>query len=173
MALAAGALIVASACSREPDVFMPPVQRQPILSDQAPMQAKRWVRMSDGEADAYIVSDIAKGDQSAWRWTGKRPTMRFYLTGTAGWKFSADFSIAEATFKDTGPVTLQFLANGQVVDTQRYDKPGNYKIEKAVPPSLLKANADNDVAIEIDKVWLSPSDGAKLGVLLTSLGFTR
>lgn len=160
-------------CNKEPDVFMPPVQRQPFLSDQAPKQAKRLVRMGEEEADAYIMSDLPKGEKGPWRWTGKRPTVRIYVTNTSGFKFFSEFSIADATFKDTGPVTLQFFVNGKLVETRKFEKPGAYTLEKELADDLLKPNADNDLAIEIDKVWVAPDDGAKLGFLLTSLGLTR
>ena len=167
------ALALLAGCNKEPDIFMPPVQRQPFLSDQAPKQAKRLIRMSDAEADAYIVSDIPKGEKGPWRWTGKRPTIRLYLTNTDGFKLSCEFSIAEATFKDTGPVTLQFLINGKLVETKRIEKPGQYTVEKEVSHEVLKPNGDNEFTVEIDKVWVAPDDGAKLGFLLTSLGLTR
>lgn len=166
-------VLLLGACSKEPDVFMPPVQRQPFLSDQAPKQAKRLVRMSELEADAYIVSDIPTGDNGSWRWTGKRPTVRVYLANAAGWRLTSEFSLADATMKDTGPVTLQFFVNGKPVGSQRYEKAGAYTFETPVPGELLKPSSDNDVSIEIDKMWVAPEDGAKLGFLLTSLGFTR
>jgi hypothetical protein len=35
---------------------------------------------------------------------------------------------------------------------------------------MLKAEAENTIGAAIDKVWVSPDDGAHLGVILSSIG---
>jgi hypothetical protein len=132
----------------------------------------RYIAMNDPRAGAYLlrdISNIVEGD--GWRWAGQRPMMRFYLETTGNLKFSLDFSIAEATFKDTGPMALTYLINGRPFDKARYVQAGVQHYEKPVPDSLLRAGQENLVEIEPDKVWTSKDDGAKLSIFLIRAGF--
>jgi hypothetical protein len=167
------AALLLTACVRQPETYAPPMQRQPVLDGQAVRAPKRVVSMDDPEADAYIVSGLPKGERGQWRWAGKRPTVRLYVTGTAGLSFVADLSIADATFKDTGPVTLTYFVNGAPLTSTRFDRPGRQAIQHPIPPALLKPNGDNELAIEIDKVWIAPEDKAPLGFILASVGLSR
>ena len=83
-----------------------------------------------------------------------------------------DFSIVENTFRKTGPVTLSFFVNGKLLDKARYDKPGQFRFEKPVDPSMLQAESINLVAIEPDRLWVSKADGTTLGFILIAAGFT-
>ncbi len=165
--------LVSTGCVTMPEVYAPPVQRKPSLSDEAPKTSKYLLRMIEPETDAYIVQDIPRNEKGPWRWAGPKPTVRIYLTSTADLRAFVDYSVAEATFKDTGPVNFKFWVNGQLLGEARQDKPGAYTFEKPVPFQMLKPNYDNDLAVEVDKPWTAPGDGAKLGFILTSMGFVR
>jgi hypothetical protein len=160
-----------SACGRSPDTYAPPIQRQPLLGADAHIGAS--IAMDDPMADAYIVRDISKTTEGSWRWTYQHPELRFYLKQTSGAKLAVDFGVPEATFKDTGPVTITFRVNGHVLDKVLCDKPGNRHFEKAVPSAFLRAREDNFVAMEADKKWVSKDDGAVLSFLLTRAGFVQ
>lgn len=129
--------------------------------------------MVEPETDAYIVQDIPRGVSGPWRWAGVRPIVRIYLTSIADSKLFVEYSVADATFKTTGPVHFKFFVNEKLVGEAHHDQPGAYTFEKLIPPQMLKANAENDLAVEVDKPWTSPEDGAKLGFILTSIGFAR
>lgn len=169
-------LVVCAACTPMPEAYAPPVQRQPALAGEAPKAAKRLLQMGDAETDAYIVQDIPKGANGPWRWAGKKPTVRIFLSNTAASDpntvVMVEYSVAEATFKDTGPVGFQFFLNGQKIGEQRQTQPGAYTFSANAPPGLLKAG-ENDLAVEVDKPWKSPSDGAELGFILTAIGFVQ
>jgi hypothetical protein len=127
--------------------------------------------MNDPNAQKHLLRDINRTlEDSLYRWTHRRPEMQFWLDGTRRIKFAMDFAFAEATMKVTGPVTLTFFINGRLFDRARYDQPGSHHYEKDVPPELLKPRAPNVVAIEADKVWVSP-DKTSLGFVLTEAGF--
>ncbi len=129
--------------------------------------------MNDPSAKAYIVSDIAPGVESgAWRWTSQKPTLKFHLKDTQSLKLVMDLSIAEATLTQTGPVTISFLVNDRLLDRVTYSENGRRRFEKAVPAEWLRPG-DNLVSAEIDKVYVSRRDGARLGFILASAGFTR
>jgi hypothetical protein len=154
-------------CAGLPESFPPPPQRQPALSSKIPLQ------MSDPETDAPIVQDIPKNEKGPWRWAGPKPTVRILLTSVADTRLFVEYSVADATFKDTGPVKFRFLVNGQLVDEIRHTKPGAFTLDKPVPAAMLKPNAGNEIAVEVDKPWVAPQDGAKLGFILTSIGFLQ
>lgn len=130
--------------------------------------------MNDPMADAYIVRDVSKTTEgNSWRWAYKHPALRFYLRSIDGIKFALDAGIAELTFKETGPVTLTVLINDHELDKLRFDQPGNRHFEKEVPAAFLRAGAENLVAIEPDKFWVSKQDGATLSFVLIQAGFVQ
>jgi len=166
-------VLVLAGCVSQPQTYAPPIQREPMLDGQAPKPPKHVLLMSDRETDAYIVQDIPRGVADAWRWTGKRPTVRMFVGDPSGRKLVVDYSIAETTLKDTGPVTLTFFVNDQLLGTVVEKKHGVKHFEKPVPPEMLKASADNIFAVEIDKVWVAKDDGAQLGFILAGVGLSR
>ena len=128
--------------------------------------------MNDPDADAHLLRDISHFVEGGrWRWAGEHPQMRFYLESASNLKLSLNFSIAEATFQQTGPITLTYLINGRPFDKVRYAGAGEQHYEKPVPESLLRAGQENLVEIQPDKVWTSKDDGAKCSILLIRAGF--
>jgi hypothetical protein len=160
-----------TACESTPQAYAPPVQRIPFEAFR-PYRVSRIVNMSDGDADAHIVSDIL-GLSGNWRWTGQRPAVKVTLRNTEHIRYLIDFSVAEVLFKETGPITISFLVNDHVLDTIRYDQHGNQHYEKAIPSEWLEAGKETLVAASLDKVWTSPTDGARLGIILTRIGLTQ
>lgn len=164
-------LLCLCGCKAIPDSYPPPIQREPIAG-ALPDAVGPLVNMSDPNAEEYIVKDVAKWlEGGSWRWCNLRPELRFRLPKTAGWKFTMSFSIVDATFKTTGPVTLTFLVNGHALDKVRYTQPGEYVFEKPVPAEWLRAKEDNHVAVESAPHWTSPSDHVVLTFTLTRAGF--
>lgn len=160
-------------CINQPQIYAPPIQREPVLDGQPPKPPKDMLRMSDRETDSYIIQDIPKGSPDPWRWTGQRPTVRLFVEDLKDRKLVVDYSIVEATMKDTGPLKFTFFVNDQPLATVAEDKTGVKHFEKLIPPEMLKANADNVLAVEVDKVWIAPGDGAHLGFLLGAVGLTH
>ena len=158
-------------CATIPDSYAPPVQRKP-LTGADPSPVGRFVHLAETDADSYIVRDVtAAAEAGSWRWTRKRPELRFFLDSIEHEDFKADFSIADATFKDTGPVTISVFINGNLLDTVRYAEPGEKHFSKPVPEKFLHPKALNFAVLEIDKVWVSKTDGAQLGFILMRAGF--
>ena len=165
-------LLAASSCSPYPDSYPPPIQRGPITDDEA-LGFRQSLAMNEPGAEAFFVRDIRALEGGAWRWTGPRPTLRFVLRKTEGLRFSMDFSVAGITFEQTGPVTVSVLINGKLLGRQRYDTFGEYHFEKPVDPSWLKAGEDTIVEAVVEPPWVAPSDGTKLGVILSRAGFVE
>ena len=162
-----------TACVSQPDIYAPPAQRRP-LDQQMLVRKSPMIDLSEPGADKSIVQDIPTGVQaSSWRWTGKRPTVRLTLLAAKDLKYHADFAVPDATFKDTGPVTLSFFVNDRLLDKIRYTEPGQKTFDKDIPAGWLQAPGSNTLAMEIDKVWRSKDDGATLGFILSRIGLVQ
>jgi hypothetical protein len=166
------AFLTPSACRNMPGPFAPPVQRQP-LEDFRPYRMSAIVDMSDADAKTHLVQDIATAGAPTWRWTGKRPTVRVRMRSADNLRYTIDFALAEDGFRVTGPVTVSFLVNDQILDRARYSRPGAQHFEKAVPAGWVTAGQDVTVAAEVDELLTSPDDGAKLGIILSRIGLTQ
>jgi hypothetical protein len=154
-----------------PEPYAPPVQRTPFENFR-PYRVSRVVEMADGDAEAHLVQDIG-GLAGTWRWTGQRPTVRVTPRSNENLRYLIDFTIADNTFSTTGPVTVSFFVNDRLLASQRYDAPGDQHFEAPVPADWVEPNAETRVAAEVDKVWVAPADGARLGLILTRLGLTQ
>ena len=167
------AALMLAGCRSMPETYAPPVQRQPLTAPAPAGSAGYFVSMSDPLAGTYIVRDVsATTEGGSWRWTYRRPGLRFFLPVTEHLKFTMDFAFPERLFRQTGPVTLTFRVNGQTLDTVRYEKGGHQRFEKAVPASMVRTG-ENFVEIVPDRVWVSPTDGAALGFILSAAGFVE
>jgi len=167
----AGAVLLSS-CQNMPEPYAPPVQRQPF-EDARPHRMSRMVEMADADSVSHIVGDISPGNPAPWRWTFQKPTVKVVPRTNQGLRYVIDFSLPEVTFKVTGPVKMTFLVNDHALDTVPYTASGEYHYEKAVPPDWVEPLKDTMLAASIDKVWVSPTDGAKLGFILTRIGLTQ
>ncbi len=153
------------------DTYAPPEQRKP-LSVEDPSPLKAFIKMNEPWAPDHFIRDIGRDLQSGtWRWTQQRPTMMFTIPTTKGQEFSSDFTIAELTFKETGPVTISILINDHLLDKTTYTNSGNQHFEKAVPEAWLHLKTENVVVMETDKIWTAPQDKATFGFILTNAGF--
>ena len=171
LGIAAALLLVG--CVNIPDSYAPPIQRNPQYSPES-HSVSHFVSMGGLNPEDFIVRDILPGDPgSTWRWTGKRPELRFQLSFTNDLRFLMDFVVPEITFAQRGPVTVSVFVNGKLLDKVRCDKPGEVNFNKPVPADWLRADAPTLVAAEIDKVWVAPADGAKLGFILSRAGFVQ
>jgi hypothetical protein len=164
--------VLVSSCQNMPEPYAPPVQRQPF-EEGRPHRMMRIVNMTDGDWMTHLVQDIPPGEPGSWKWTGAKPTFKVVSRTNQGLRYTIDFSLAEATMKATGPVTLTFLVNDHPLESVRYTAAGDYHFEKAVPPEWVEPMKDTLLAASIDKVWVAPADGAKLGFILTRIGLTQ
>jgi hypothetical protein len=165
--------MLSAACVSQPEIYAPPAQRKPLDQDVL-VRTQPMLDMSEPSVERYIVNDIARGQQpAAWRWTGQRPAVKVVLKSTLNLRYYMEFAVAGDTFKDTGPIAITFLVNGQPIDAVKYDSPGSKIFDKLVPVGLLKPMSENMLAAEIDKPWVSKSDGSKLGVILVKIGLRQ
>jgi len=169
-ALPAVLAVALCGCVDIPSTYAPPVERKPVTG--WPTRSPNVIGMGDPEAQAYIASGISDHvEAGAWRWAFKRAELRFILDGASNVKLVVDFTLPEANFRQTGPVSLSFFVNDVLLETVRYDQPGTKHFEKPVPAGLLRADAYTRLAIEVDKPYRAPQDGKLLGFILNRAGF--
>jgi hypothetical protein len=158
-------------CRSESGQYPPPEQRPSFEGFKLP--AGRILNMDDPDAPLRFVRDISPAQAANWRWTDQRPAVRIRVRDVENLKYVIDFTLPEATFKDTGPVTVTFTVNDHVLDHVRYAAAGSQHFEKAVPANRVAVHKDATVGAEIDKTWISRDDGARLGFILTRIGLTQ
>jgi hypothetical protein len=130
------------------------------------------IEMEDRDAGGYFVQDIL-GGAGSWRWTAKHPEIRIRMQTNQKLRYIIDFTIVEATFKDTGPLEFSFYVNGHLLDHLRYTASGDQHFEKPVPEDWVVPGQEAMVGAEVDKVWSSPADHQTLGFILTRLGLSQ
>lgn len=158
-------------CDRLPETYPPPQQRQPPAP--IPDPSVIMVDMNDPDAEQHIVKDIYEPFGSSWRWTAKQPTVKVLVYATDNVKLSADLTIWTEGLQQTGPVELSFLVNGHQLDKVKYETAGYKHFEKAVPAEWLSADTESIISLDVDKLYVSPRDGKKFGVILSRIGFLR
>ena len=164
------ALLAASACDRAREYPIP--EQRPEVGE-AQMPGARVLNMDDPGVTTRFVRDISPELATTWRWGFERPAVRIKVRGVARLKYVIDLSLPEITFKDTGPVTISFTVNDHLLDRVHYTAAGDEHFEKPVPSEWLKAGEDAIVGAEIDKMWVSKTDGARFGFIITRIGLTR
>ena len=166
------ALVVCAGCAPAPDAFPPPPQRAPLTA-LPPTPFSYFLSMADPHAGAYLVQDVAAQGTGTWRWAFAHPVLRFWVPAFPRLRFVLDYSLPERTFRETGPVTLTIRVNGELLDRHRADVPGEQHYGREVPAGLIRPAAVNLVAIDPEPVWVSPSDHARLGFILSRAGFAE
>lgn len=160
--LIAFSILLGAGCQSLPVFFAPPAQKASLAS-------AHFVMMSDPQAGFYIVQGFRDHSEGVWRWALAHPLLRFTLPNTGPLKFIMDFTLPEATFRETGPVTLAIALNGRPFDRVRGDHPGDYHYEQPVPGDRLHEPGENLVAIDPDKT----ATPEKLGFVLLRAGFVE
>jgi hypothetical protein len=159
-------------CRAVPSYPVPKQRPDELTPAEFKVHATRILNMNDFFAPQHFVRDIASGPPSIWRWTYQRPAVRINAEFDQPVKYVIDFAVAEATLRDTGPVTIAFTVNDRVLDRVRYTASGQKHFEKLVPAGWLLPGKPTIAGAEIDKVWVS-KDGARLGFILVRIGFAK
>jgi hypothetical protein len=122
----------------------------------------------------YIVKGVLVGDpKSDGYWTLDQPELRFRLSSLQSHVFRERFYLARDTLKQTGPLIVDFYVNGHHLDQARFDKEGDNIYQHDVPAAWLKTGNDvTTVRMVVHNPYVAPRDGARLGVLLRSAGFS-
>jgi len=165
-------VMLLAGCDRFPDSYPPPRQRQPVEAF-SPGPEAMMVEMSEGDANLHILKDIYNPGSAPWRWSEQSPTVRILPIASDKLNFRTDFAIWADSFKITGPVEITFLVNNRPLDKIRYTTPGEKHFNEPVPDGWLTPDAEATLALFIDKLYISPTDGKRFGVILVRMGLTK
>ena len=126
-------------------------------------------------AAQYIVKGVLVGDPKGdGYWTLDQPELRFRLSSVQHHVFRERFYLPQDTLKQTGPLIVDFYVNGHHLDQARFAKDGDSIYQHDVPADWLKTGNNNltTVRMLVHNPYIAPRDGARLGVLLRSAGFS-
>lgn len=167
------AVLILSSCSRE-SAFEPIPAQSPSVAAPDPPSFPCLALMTQARADQFIVTGIPLGlGAGAERWTSESPAVKCKLPSSGPWNVVMDFIVAGATLRETGPITLTFTVDGQEVERLRCDHIGEYKLRAPLPAALAIPGRELVLQATVDKPWVAPSDGSKLGVLVSAMGFVQ
>jgi hypothetical protein len=130
------------------------------------------VKMSDPDADDYIVRDVDPMP-GVWRWAFAHPELRFRMRDTNHSRFTAEIAVPEVTFRVTGPVGITYYIDGRMLGSIRCDHSGKFEIDHAIPLGWMDANRYIHVTFEADRRWVSPDDGKQLSFQILQAGFIK
>jgi hypothetical protein len=159
----------AGACGREAGWYPIPTQQSLNLGPD-PGGVGPLVKMSDPDADDYIVRDIDRMP-GVWRWAFAHPELRFRLRSAGDSRFTAQIAIPEVTFRATGPVRITYFIDGRSLGSIHCDHPGKFDVDQALPAGWVEADQYVHVTFETDRHWVSPEDGAQLSFQIFETGF--
>lgn len=167
-------LLAFTGCTPTPSWYGVPAQHKAPDGPNVPAVVQKFgehMCADDPNADEYIVKDV-KGVEGQWRWTLPDPELRFLVPDDGRQRrFSLQFGINDRTFKDTGPLRIVFELNGTEVGRATYDSFGDKEWNQPVPTKVLRAGAENRLAIHVLNPWQAPDPGVRLGFVLRCAGF--
>lgn len=130
--------------------------------------------MNEAEADSHIVSGVTNGRGAGWRrWTSDRFRLVFKSLPPGSWTARLRFEVYQAFLDDLGPFTVQLSVNGRLLRTEVFSRYGDAVMDAKVPATLFQPHQDAVIDVSTDKVWIAPTDGARLSLRLIAAGFVR
>lgn len=167
------ALVVALCCACTPFPASYPVPEQrPLLDGPEPAPLEAFLPFSDPRTPDYLLEgflDAAPGQ--TWRWTGRKAFLKVRLGEVKNLNLVWEFALPEGSYKPLLPVTLTYLVNQKVAGKVTYHQAGVLRHAQPVDASLLAANSENRIGIEMDKVYIAPEDKAEMGIVVSGAGF--
>jgi hypothetical protein len=128
--------------------------------------------VSSPDAYKYFIDDVVMcPPKSPFCWTLDAPELKFWLSSTRDRVLIVNFKQSSDTLKQTGPLTIDYYVNDHLLERVRYAEEGDHTYRHAVPAAWLRAGDYTVVKMKMENPYVSPADGAKLGVLLVSAGF--
>ena len=163
-------LLLSSCPSNEPELFTVPGGTSEAAVE--PAEFLSTVHLADPRGAPQLLKGFHTVEQGAWRWTEKVFAVALKPPpAEPGQNVNVEltFSIAVASVRRLGPLTLTATLNGSPAGSETYAQAGDYIFTKPVPADVLASEAI-EAAFELDKV-LPPTgpDVRELGVIAVSV----
>jgi len=137
-----------------------------------PQPEVRLLTMGSLDAKLNVLAGVdGAGAGEERKWTTDKIRFRFQLSSFAGRDFYMQYSVHDVTFRQTGPVRITIALNGATFDSFVKTAPDDYEYKHAADQIALPPNQPFEVTLTIDPPYIAPDDGARLGILLTTIGF--
>lgn len=137
--------------------------------EEPPSYIGSTVDFNHPNADDYVVKGMLPG--TGRRWTTDRTELQFLVTPKSDLRFFMDLTVHEDTLRTTGPVKITFRISSHILGQVLYDRAGDYRFEASVPGNLVRSGVPVEVFADVSPVWVSPTDGVRLGFLIEKAGF--
>lgn len=144
------------------------VENEEPSANNAPLAST--LRMGDAAVAGQLLNGFYGIENNTWRWTSKRFSVLLGTppgAGQNGATLSFAFTVADAVFQKTGPVTLTASINGTTLKSQAYNTSGSYTLSADVPASLLTTDSVK-IDFALDKSIRPDQDKRELGVIANS-----
>jgi hypothetical protein len=140
---------------------------------QDPPRVRSVLRMSEPDADAFIIQDVLGYAGGIFRWTGERPRFKLWLEDASDREFVMRFALIASNFRETGPVTVSITINGRALATPVFAIPREYEYRHPVPRALLAGPSPAIIGLDISPVTRAAADGVALGIYLEAVGLLK
>jgi len=165
-------LLLMCGCPNQPNTYAPHARREPIEIPER--ELRPYVAMGAFDTSTHILYGISyEIHEQSWRWAADDAALRLRMPAASGVRFVMHFTIPEATFQHTGPVTSSVFVEGREIGSIRCDAPASYYFDKPVPDGVVPAGTRAEVRIRSDKAWVDPVNNARLSLQMAEAGFVR
>jgi hypothetical protein len=158
-------------CVPAPESYPVPPQHKPLGPVEEIVSIGDYVTAAQPDASLYFARGVKDLEAGRFRWTFETAELKYHLRTVQNRALQIDLGINDIAFRQTGPPRLAIYVNGNLLDTPVYNRPGDYRFEKPVPPSMLKEFAENRVTLQVLNPWQSPDPNVRLGILMFGAGF--
>ena len=129
------------------------------------------LKMSDLDALLNVTQGVQAAGRDERPWTNERATFQFRVRSLENSDLLMQYALVSQTMQQTGPVRITITANGEPFDSFVKTEPGDYEYRHAADRIPIRPYQPLAVMVTIDPPYIAPDDKAKLGILLTRIGF--
>ncbi|MBI2689941.1 MAG: hypothetical protein HYX27_26860 [Acidobacteria bacterium] len=163
--LAVLAIAAMPGCKRRKD----PVQ----YVEEGGSQLAIAINVADPRAAIQLLRGFHDVENNAWRWTG--PTFAVALrppkeVPPEGARLFLEYAVPDVFLQKVPRTTLSVMVNGKALDPEVINKAGSGRVERTVPPELLRSDVIT-VDFSLDKFLPAGAvDQRDLGLIVSAVG---
>ncbi len=138
------------------------------------IRREAWAAAGTAGVNGHFLRDVMQtGEGDHQRWTFERPAFLFDAPASENPRLALHLRLPPVVLAQTGPIRLRLRVNGRDLGERRLDRPEDHHLLWTVPPNCLRADGLTLVETELDRYYIAPDDGQKLGYLFVAGGFVR
>ena len=131
-----------------------------------------WIAAGKQGAKGHFLSDVMDlPDESLQIWTFERPRYFFDVQSRSNLRFRLDVHVPDKIFNSIGPFRMMVWIGEKQLGQQTLASAGDHRFEHPVPPDWIPPAGLTIVETTLDKYYVAPEDGQKLGYMFVRGGF--